>query len=67
MRNLPPGWAKTELAGRSLAQELSRPLVDDVVFTVPKLLRPYFLHRREFLGELCRCAWNTRIRFSSRR
>jgi hypothetical protein len=28
-------------------------------FTVPKLLRPYFLHRRELLGSLCRSAWST--------
>ena len=26
---------------------------------VPKLLRPYFLHRRELLGELCRAAWHS--------
>lgn len=29
------------------------------VFTVPKMLRPYFLHHRELLGELCRAAWQT--------
>ncbi len=28
-------------------------------FTVPKLLRPFFLHRRELLGALCRAAWQT--------
>ena len=28
-------------------------------FTVPKLLRPYFLHHRELLGGLCRSAWST--------
>ena len=28
-------------------------------FTVPKLLRPFFLHRRELLGELCRAAWQS--------
>ena len=28
-------------------------------FTVPKLLRPFFLHRRELLGPLCRAAWET--------
>lgn len=26
---------------------------------MPKLLRPYFLHRRELLGELCRAAWHS--------
>ena len=28
-------------------------------FTIPKLLRPFFLHRRELLGALCRAAWET--------
>ena len=28
-------------------------------FTIPKLLRPFFLHRRELLGSLCRAAWET--------
>ena len=28
-------------------------------FTVPKLLRPFFLHRRRLLGPLCRAAWET--------
>src|SRR5450830_200054 len=29
------------------------------VFTVPKLLRPYFMHHRELLGPLCAAAWQT--------
>jgi hypothetical protein len=29
------------------------------VFTVPKLLRPYFMHHRELLGPLCTAAWET--------
>jgi hypothetical protein len=29
------------------------------VFTVPKLLRPYFMHHRELLGPLCWAAWET--------
>jgi hypothetical protein len=29
------------------------------VFTVPKMLRPYFLHHRELLGGLCQAAWQT--------
>jgi ribosomal protein S27E len=29
------------------------------VFTVPKMLRPYFLRNRELLGGLCRAAWQT--------
>jgi hypothetical protein len=28
-------------------------------FTIPKMLRPYFLHHRELLGKLCRAAWET--------
>jgi hypothetical protein len=30
-----------------------------VTFTVPKMLRPYFLHRRALLGKLSRAAWET--------
>lgn len=26
-------------------------------FTIPRMLRPYFLHHRELLGELCRAGW----------
>ncbi len=29
------------------------------VFTIPKMLRPYFLHHRELLGDLCRASWQT--------
>jgi len=29
------------------------------VFTVPKMLRPYFMHHRELLGPLCTAAWDT--------
>lgn len=29
------------------------------VFTVPKMLRPYYLRNRELLGDLCRAAWQT--------
>jgi diadenosine tetraphosphate (Ap4A) HIT family hydrolase/ribosomal protein S27E len=29
------------------------------VFVIPKMLRPYFLHHRELLGELSRAAWET--------
>jgi hypothetical protein len=29
------------------------------VLTVPKLLRPYFMHHRELLGPLCAAAWQT--------
>ena len=29
------------------------------VFTIPKMLRVYFLHHRELLGELSRCAYET--------
>ena len=29
------------------------------VFVIPKMLRPYFLHHRELLGELSQAAWET--------
>ena len=29
------------------------------VFTIPKLLRPYFMYHRELLGPLCSAAWQT--------
>jgi hypothetical protein len=29
------------------------------VFTIPKMLRPYFMRHRELLGGLCRAAWDT--------
>jgi hypothetical protein len=29
------------------------------MFTVPKLLRPYFMHHRELLGPLCTAAWQS--------
>ena len=28
-------------------------------FTIPKLLRPFYLHRRGLLGSLCRATWET--------
>ena len=30
-----------------------------MTFTVPKMLRPYFLHHRELLGKLSRAAWES--------
>ena len=29
------------------------------MFTIPKLIRPYFLHHRELLGKLSQAAWET--------
>jgi len=29
------------------------------LFTIPKMLRPYFLRHQELLGDLCRAAWQT--------
>ena len=29
------------------------------LFTVPKMLRPYFLNHRELLGKLSQAAWDT--------
>ncbi|MGD8896520.1 MAG: transposase [Acidobacteriota bacterium] len=54
--------------GARLAAELAAFLKDEVVedvghaqwvFTVPKMLRVYFLHHRELLGELSRAAAET--------
>ena len=52
--------------GAKRTAELAASLRDEVVadighaqwvFTVPKLLRPYFMHNRELLGPLCAAAW----------
>ena len=54
--------------GAKRAAETANRLREDVlesvghtqwVFTVPKMLRPYFLRHRELLGDLCRAAWQT--------
>ena len=54
--------------GAKRAAEFAAFLEDEVVadvghaqwvFTVPKLLRPYFMHHRELLGPLCAAAWQT--------
>ncbi len=54
--------------GAKRAAELAAFLIDEVVeevahaqwvFTVPKMLRVYFLHHRELLGELSRAAYET--------
>jgi hypothetical protein len=43
---------------------LKEEILEDVchaqwVFTLPKMLRPYFLYHRELLGQLCRAAYQT--------
>jgi len=48
----------------AFAAFLSDEVLEDVphsmwVFTIPKMLRVYFLHHRELLGELSRCAYET--------
>ena len=48
----------------AFATFLKDELLEDVghaqwVFTLPKMLRPYFLYRRELLGPLCRAAYET--------
>ena len=49
----------TELA-LFLEQEVLEPVSHSQwVFTLPKMLRPAFLHHRELLGELCRAAYDT--------
>ena len=54
--------------GAKRAAEFSALLCDEVLepvchrmwtFTVPKMLRPYFLHHRRLLGKLCRAAYET--------
>jgi len=54
--------------GAKRAAEFAAFLQDEVVadvghaqwvLTVPKLLRPYFMHHRELLGPLCAAAWQT--------
>jgi hypothetical protein len=48
----------------AFAAFLKDELLEDVchaqwVFTIPKMLRPYFLYHRELLGQLCRAAYET--------
>jgi hypothetical protein len=50
--------------GAKLAAFLEQEVLEPVqhvqwVFTTPKMLRPYFLHHRELIGELCRAAYET--------
>jgi hypothetical protein len=45
-------WA--EWAGQELLEEVPH---RQVVFTIPKRLRPYFRYERELLGNLAGCAW----------
>ncbi len=54
--------------GAKRAAEFTAFLKDEVVadvghaqwvFTIPKMLRPYFMHHRELLGPLCTAAWQT--------
>jgi hypothetical protein len=57
----PPCAAKR---GAIFGAFLSEEALEDVghcmwTFTIPKLLRPYFLHRRELLGSLCQAGWET--------
>ncbi|MGH9380571.1 MAG: IS91 family transposase, partial [Thermoanaerobaculia bacterium] len=59
-RGLCPSCAakRGAIFGALLAEEV----LDEVghalwTFTIPRMLRPYFLHHRELLGELCRAGW----------
>jgi len=38
---------------------MEQPLHRQVVFTIPKVLRPVFRKNHRLLGLLCRCAWET--------
>lgn len=51
-----PRYHLVELTREEVVEEVGHCLW---TFTVPKLLRPYFLHRRELLGKLCHAAWET--------
>jgi hypothetical protein len=43
-----------------VASEVLEPVSHrQVVFTIPKVLRPVFRKNRKLLGLLCRCAWDT--------
>ena len=43
-----------------LTEEVLEPVCHQVwTFTLPKMLRPYFLRRRRLLGRLCRAAYET--------
>jgi hypothetical protein len=62
------GGARCPSCGAKRAAETANRLRQDVlesvghaqwVFTVPKMLRPYFLRHRELLGGLCQAAWQT--------
>ncbi len=38
---------------------------DQWVFTLPEMPRPYLMHRREILGDLCRLAYETVLQMST--
>ena len=61
-RDLCPSCAAKRSA--ATAALLAEDVIEEVghaqwVFVIPKMLRPYFLHHRELLGELVRAAWET--------
>ncbi len=51
---------RTAIFGALLVDEILEDVPHSMwSFTVPKMLRPYFLHHRELLGKLCVAAWGT--------
>lgn len=61
-RQLCPSCAAKRVAAFTewVAFEVLEPVSDrQVVFTIPKVLRPVFRKNRKLLGLLCRCAWQT--------
>ena len=63
-RDLCPSCAAKRSAATAalLADEVFQPVGHaQWVLTVPKMLRPYFLHHRELLGPLARAAWQTAL------
>jgi hypothetical protein len=48
----------------TFSEWLTENVLEDVthqqyVFTIPKIIRPYFKYNRKLLGKLCLCAWET--------
>ncbi len=51
---------RAAIFGAFMREEVVEPVGHAMwTFTIPKLLRPYFLYHRELLGKLCRAAWET--------
>jgi hypothetical protein len=61
-RQFRPWWAAKRVAAFTawVVCEVLEPVCHrQVVFTIPRVLRPVFRKRRKLLGRLCRRAWET--------